>query len=72
MNKEVDISMKKISEVDLQKPDHDSPPRMPRWVKVSGIIAIVLVLLFVSMHLFGGHGKMGPMHHMSNMNGMKM
>jgi hypothetical protein len=32
----------------------------PRWVKVFGIIAIVLVLLFVVLHLsghgFGGHG----------------
>ena len=28
-------------------------PGMPRWVKVSGIIAIVLVLLFVILHLTG-------------------
>jgi len=26
----------------------------PRWVKVFGIIAIVLVLLFVIMHVTGG------------------
>ncbi len=31
--------------------DEDSTPR---WVKVFGIIAIVLVLLFVIMHLTGG------------------
>jgi hypothetical protein len=46
----------------------ERPPGMPRWVKVSGIIAIALALLFISMHLFGG-GGMGPMHHMK---GMKM
>jgi hypothetical protein len=28
----------------------------PRWVKVSGVIAIVLVLLFVILHLLGGLG----------------
>ena len=44
-------------------PDRESttstPPSTPRWVKVSGIIAIVLVLLFVILHLtgnsLGGH-----------------
>jgi hypothetical protein len=29
-------------------------PSTPRWVKVSGIIAGVLVLAFVVMHLAGG------------------
>jgi len=41
------------------KPDRGSAPSIPRWVKVSGIIVIVLVLLFVILHLtgngFGGH-----------------
>lgn len=41
------------------RPDRGSPPSTPRWVKVFGIIAIVLVLLFVILHLagggFGGH-----------------
>lgn len=32
----------------------DPPPyRTPRWVKIFGIIAIVLVLLFVTLHLTG-------------------
>lgn len=35
------------------------PPPAPRWVKVFGIIAIVLVALFIILHLtgrgFGGH-----------------
>ena len=33
----------------------------PRWVKVFGIIAIVLVLLFVILHLTGLVGMRG--HH---------
>ena len=40
-------------------PNRGSPPSTPRWVKVSVIIFIVLVLLFVILHLmglgFGGH-----------------
>jgi hypothetical protein len=37
--------------------DHGSPPGMPRWVKVSGIIVAVLVLLVVIVMLIsGGHG----------------
>ena len=35
-------------------PDRGSTTSTPRWVYVSGIIAIVLVLLFVIMHLTGG------------------
>jgi hypothetical protein len=35
-------------------PERGSTTRTPRWVYVSGIIAIVLVLLFVIMHLTGG------------------
>ena len=36
-----------------------TPPGMPRWVKVFGMIFIVLVLAVVALHLagfnFGGH-----------------
>jgi hypothetical protein len=39
------------------------PPGTPRWVKVSAIIAIVLIVLFVALHLMGlgfsGHGMGG-------------
>ena len=35
------------------KPDRRSPPSTPRWVKVSVIFVIVLVLLFVILHLTG-------------------
>ncbi len=48
-------------------PDRKSPPSTPRWVKVSVIIFIVLVLLFLMIeftgHGFGGHMQMStPMH----------
>jgi hypothetical protein len=42
-------------------PDRESPPATPRWVKAFGIIAIVLVLLFVGLHVSGN----APMHTMS-------
>jgi hypothetical protein len=35
-------------------PDPDDDTGTPRWVKVSGIIGAVLVLLFVIRHLTGG------------------
>lgn len=42
-------------------PGGGSTPSTPRWVKVFGIIALVLILLFVILHLtgnnFGGHGR---------------
>jgi hypothetical protein len=44
---------------DVPSPAGNQPPATPRWVKVFGIIGIVLVLLFVILHLagrgFGGH-----------------
>jgi hypothetical protein len=44
--------------------DHASPPGMPRWVKVAGIILAVLVLLLVIVLLVsGGHG---PRRHLSD------
>ena len=39
-----------------------TPPSTPRWVKVSGIIVIVLVLLVGIMLLVGG-GEHGPGRH---------
>jgi hypothetical protein len=45
-------------------PDHDvDSTRTPRWVKVFGIIAVVVVLLFVIMLLTGGAGRHGPERH---------
>ena len=41
------------------KSDTGSPPGMPRWVKVFGILVISLALLMAILHLtgkgFGGH-----------------
>ena len=41
------------------KPDRESPPGMPRWVKVFVILFIVLILVVIALHLtgtnFGGH-----------------
>ncbi|MBN8200048.1 hypothetical protein [Bacillus sp. NTK034] len=45
------------------EPTKEMPPGMPRWVKVSLIIVIALLLLFVIMHLTGTGGKHGPMRH---------
>lgn len=47
------------------KPDRGSPPGLPRWVKVLGIIFIVaLVLVWVTMNLIvgspGGHVPLLP------------
>lgn len=36
------------------QPQSDSPPPAPRWVKVMGAIALLLVIAFVVSHLLGG------------------
>jgi hypothetical protein len=38
--------------------DGESPPSAPRWVKAFGLIAMILVLLFVGLHLTGN----APLH----------
>jgi hypothetical protein len=37
---------------------NDLPGRMPRWVKVFGLVALALLALFLVVHLAGGgmHG----------------
>lgn len=40
--------------------DRDASEGTPRWVKVTGIVTIVLLLLFTSLHLIG-RGLLGPM-----------
>ncbi|WP_336788524.1 hypothetical protein [Paenibacillus sp. MMO-177] len=51
--------MSKLNNEDTNKTDRGQMPGTPRWVKVFGIIALVLFLLFVVLHLtgrgFGGH-----------------
>lgn len=46
-------------------PDRGSTTSTPRWVKVFGIIVIVLLLLFVILHLTGGgfSGHRPPIEH---------
>jgi hypothetical protein len=41
----------------------DRPPNTPRWVKVSGIIVIILFLLLVILKLTGIGGNHGPGRH---------
>jgi hypothetical protein len=50
----------------------DSPPYpgTPRWVKVFGIIALVLILLFVIMMLTGRGGRHGPGRHIPSGGGL--
>ena len=46
------------------EPDREAPPSAPRWVKVTGIVAIVLILLVgVLLLLGGGAGGHGPGRH---------
>ena len=49
-------------ESDLARP---SPPAMPRWVKVTGIVVGILVLVFLILQLTGIAGQHGPGRHMS-------
>ena len=43
----------------------DLPPySTPRWVKILGIVALVLVLLFGILHLTGFGGNHGPAQHL--------
>ena len=49
------------------RPDRGSTYSTPRWVKVFGIILIILVLLFVILHLtgigFGANMHMSSIEH---------
>jgi len=45
------------------KPDRESTYRTPRWVKVLGIIVIVLALLVVVVLVTGLGGEHGPGRH---------
>jgi hypothetical protein len=44
------------------RPNRRSTPGTPRWVKVSAIIALALVLLFAILHLTG-NSPFGPGRH---------
>jgi hypothetical protein len=43
--------------------EHEPITGAPRWVKVVGIIALVVVMLFVIFLLTGGPGRHGPGRH---------
>jgi hypothetical protein len=47
-----------------------SKPGMPRWVKISLIIVIVLVLAFVILRLAGVGGEHGPRRHSGGSNAL--
>jgi hypothetical protein len=46
-------------------PSGESPPGMPRWVKVTAIIIGILVVLFIVVLLTGIGGQHGPGRHRS-------
>jgi hypothetical protein len=39
-----------------QPPDRGAPPSTPRWVKIFGLIAIVLIVIVVVLLIGGEHG----------------
>jgi hypothetical protein len=51
-----------VAQTDVET-DRRSPPSTPRWVKLFGIIALVLLLLFGGMHVTGS-SQHGPGRHM--------
>ncbi len=52
-------------------PIEDRPPGIPRWVMVSGIIVISLVLLFVLLEIIIG-GDHGPGRHTPGKHGSRV
>jgi hypothetical protein len=52
------------------RPTATTPPGMPRWVKVSGIIVVALILIFAVLHLSGAHGPGSHMPSGDQMNQM--
>jgi hypothetical protein len=49
-----------------EDPNHQSNAGTPRWVKVFGIIALIVIVLFVILMFMGGPGGHGPRRHMSS------
>ena len=52
-----------VTETDAQKGREVEEAGTPRWVKVFGIVAVAVVLVFVILLLTGG-GSHGPGRHM--------
>lgn len=45
-----------------QPPEYSAPPGMPRWVKIFGIVALVLIVIVVIILVVGGNH--GPGRHL--------
>jgi hypothetical protein len=46
----------------------ESPPRAPRWVRVSAVVLVIIIVLIAAVALFGG-GEHGPGRHTSRDDG---
>ncbi|MGH3391484.1 MAG: hypothetical protein ACRDOO_21660 [Actinomadura sp.] len=55
-------------DVTRARPDRESPPRMPRWVKIPMIVIGALLVLFVALQLAGLGGEHGPGRHIPGQN----
>ena len=51
------------------EPDGEPTTGTPRWVKVAGIIALVVVVLVLILLLTGGPGRHGPGRHTGGLGG---
>lgn len=51
---------------DHAAPGADPPAGPPRWVRVFGIVALVVLVLIVALLVFGGGGAHGPGRHASS------
>jgi hypothetical protein len=54
------LLLRRATEEDTHMADSPPYPGTPRWVKVFGIIALVVVLLFVFLMFTRGPGGHGP------------
>ncbi|RBY97544.1 hypothetical protein DQ237_00925 [Blastococcus sp. TF02-8] len=45
----------------------ETPPRMPRWVKIAAIVVGVLLLVFLVLQITGVAGQHGPGRHFSGL-----
>jgi hypothetical protein len=52
-----------VKQSDEQLPSRRLNAQAPRWVKVFGVVGIVMILLFVILH-GAGLGLGGHMHHL--------
>jgi hypothetical protein len=51
------------SPTEMENSSTSTAPGIPRWVKVSGMVVVALIILFAVLHLSGAHG---PASHMSS------